>query len=168
MKFLLTLVLAVVAISSFAATKPVPSTCNASVNAGMTSFIAAHTGSGKEADQDNIMLCGTMLIDSYGQNAGRSGHGGHQVLIISAPTSSGAITIELDTNDILDGVVTAHKGDAVYAYGQAYLDPGTHKKRGFTLAAGLHEPHCATHRGADDGWVVVAGQKYPAGTCPAH
>jgi hypothetical protein len=168
MKPALFLVLLAAASSSFAATKPVPAHCDASVNAGMAAFIAQHQGTSKDVDQDNVMLCGTMLIDSYGQNAGRSGHGGHQVLLISAPTSSGTINIELDTNDILDGVVTAHKGDAIYAYGQAYLDPGTHKKRGFTLVAGLHEPHCATHHGADNGWVVVAGQKYPAGVCPVR
>jgi hypothetical protein len=156
------------AIPSFAATKPVPSACNASVNAGMAAFIAQHQGSSQEAHQDNVMLCGTMLMDSFGQNAGRSGHGGHQVLLVSAPSSSGTLTIEVDTNDILDSVVSAQKGDQIYVYGQAYLDPGTHRKRGFTLAAGLHEPHCATHRGADDGWIVVNGQRYPKGACPVR
>ena len=53
----------------------------------------------------------------------------------------------------LDGVVTAPKGAQVFAYGQAFFDQGSR------FVAGIHDVHCATHRGADNGWVVVNGAK---------
>jgi hypothetical protein len=162
-RILLTLLLA--ATTASAATKPVPDQCTASVNSDYAAFVSAHAG--QEADQDNLMVCGTALTPSYAQKAGRSGSS-HHVILLALPTASGSLTIELDTNDELDGIVTASKGDAIYAYGQAYIDPGTHTKYGFTTAAGLHEPHCATHTGADDGWVVVAGKKYPTHPCATN
>jgi hypothetical protein len=146
-----------------AATQPVPSRCDASVNQALVQFIGQHQGG--DADQDNIMVCGTMLRSSYAQHATHSGSGAHHVLVITAPTSNGAITVEVVTNDDLDGVVTAKQGDPVVAFGQAYVDPKPIKAGGFTAVAGVHEPHCATHAGADDGWVVVAGKKYPPGSC---
>jgi hypothetical protein len=145
-----------------AATKPVPSQCTASVNTAYAAFVSAHTGG--EAHQDNLMLCGHSLGPAYTQRAGRSGTT-HHVLILSIPTASGSMNVEVDTNDTLDGIVTANPGDLVYVYGQAYIDPGTHRRFGFTTTAGIHEPHCATHRGADDGWIVIANHKYPEHPC---
>lgn len=148
-----------------AATQPVPSACTPMVNQTLAQFVASHQGAGQEADQDNVMVCGTMLRNSLTQHAGHSGHGAHEVLILSVPTANGSLQIEVVTNDQLDGVVTGNKGDAVFAYGQAYVDAKPIRAGGFTVAGGVHEPHCATHAGADDGWVVVAGKRYPAGTC---
>jgi len=150
-----------------AATQPVPAACTAAVNAGLAQFVAQHQGVSQSVDQDNVMVCGTMSRDSYAQHAGHSGAGAHHVLVLSVPTSNGPLAIEVVTNDQLDGVVTGKEGDQVFAYGQAYVDPGTIRAGGFTVVAGLHEPHCATHAGADDGWVVVAGQRYPKGGCPS-
>ena len=44
----------------------------------------------------------------------------------------------------------------VAALGQYYRT--TARQRPFV--AGIHETHCATHRGGADGWVVVDGKKY--------
>ena len=30
---------------------------------------------------------------------------------------------------------------------------------------GVHDVHCATHRGADNGWVVVNGTRFPDIRC---
>lgn len=158
-------VLATCASLAHAATQPVPPSCSAAVNAGMLQFITAHQGSGQEGDQDNVMVCGTALRNAIPQHAGHSGTGAHHLLVISAPTTQGAITIEVVTNDQLDGVVSASTGDAVYAYGQAFFDDRPLRAGGLPVTAGLHEPHCATHAGADDGWVVVNGKRYPAQGC---
>lgn len=150
---------------AYAGTRPVPSTCTAQVNEAFARFVAASQSAGREAEQDNVMVCGTMVRNGYVQHAGHSGHGAHKILVISAPTAQGPVTMEVVTNNDLDGNVWANKGDAVFAYGQAFWDPGMHVAGGFPVTGGLHEPHCATHAGADDGWVVVAGKKYPPGTC---
>jgi hypothetical protein len=109
---------------------------------------------------DNVMVCGTTISQSRTQHGGE--HGSHQVLplVVNLP-GAGSRLIEVVTNDDLDGVVTAPKGAAVYAYGQAFFDHGSR------FVAGIHEVHCATHRTADNGWVVVNGVKAPA-SCPAY
>ncbi|MDP9107218.1 MAG: hypothetical protein M3N49_14970, partial [Candidatus Eremiobacteraeota bacterium] len=65
------------------------------------------------------------------------------------------------TNDDLDGRVTAPRGATVFAYGQYFQT--TDRQRPFV--AGVHDVHCATHRGADNGWVVVNGTRYPQHPC---
>jgi hypothetical protein len=149
-----------------AGTKPVPDACTPQVNAGLAQFLSANQGTSHSVDQDNVMICGTMLRNSIAQHAGHSGAGSHHVLLLQVPVSGGqSLQVEVVTNDSLDGVVTGNKGDQVYAYGQAYVDPKPIHLAGLTLAGGVHEPHCATHAGADDGWVVVAGTKYPKAGC---
>ena len=69
--------------------------------------------------------------------------------------------VEVVTNDDLDGVVTAPVNAQVLAYGQAFFP--SHGR----FAAGIHDVHCSTHRGADHGWVVVNGQQHPA-SCQQH
>jgi hypothetical protein len=64
--------------------------------------------------------------------------------------------VEVVINDALDGTVTAPANVPVFAYGQAFFP-----KRG-RFVAGIHDVHCSTHRGADNGWVVVNGAKHPA------
>jgi hypothetical protein len=152
---------------AFAATEPASSKCTADVNRPLMDFVMSNQGS-REAHQDNVMVCGTMVRDSAAQGAGRGGHGAHQLLVISVPTTSGQKQVVVVTNDNLDGVVNAYKGDAVFAYGQAYVDPGPMRSAGTTVVAGVHETHCATHRGADDGWVFVNNHKYPFRSCGAH
>ncbi len=149
-----------------AGTKPVPSSCTAAVNSGLAQFVSQNQGTSQSVHQDNVMVCGVMQANSIPQHAGHSGAGAHHVLVVSAPAGSGTLQVEVVTNDQLDGVVAGNKGDQVYAYGQAYVDPGTIHVGAFTVAAGVHEPHCATHAGADDGWVMVAGKRYPRGGCP--
>jgi len=63
--------------------------------------------------------------------------------------------VEVVTNDDLDGVLSAPEGAAVSAYGQAFFD------RTGRFDAGIHDVHCSTHRGADDGWVIINGLKFP-------
>jgi hypothetical protein len=153
-----------------AGTRSVPNTCTGAVNQELVRFVTASTGS-SEAQRDNIMACGTATRPSFSQHSSkRTNHGGHQVLSLSAPTPDGQkILVEIVTNDELDGYVSAATGDAVFAYGQAYIpSPNEHRPGGVHFAAGVHDTHCSTHRSADDGWVVVAGKRYPQGSCALH
>lgn len=152
-----------VLVQARAGTRPVPVVCNTRVNAELASFLQQHAG--REGDQDNVLLCGSMLRDSYTQHAGHNGTGAHQVLVVNVPTARGPVLLEVVTNDALDGQVSARKGDAIFAYGQAYVDAKPIHAAGLDLAGGLHETHCSTHAGADDGWVVIAGKRYPARSC---
>ena len=130
---------------------PVPASCTAQVNQRLADLVAQHG----QGTVDNVMVCGTTISPSRTQSGGP--HGSHQVLplLVNLP-GSGTQLVEVVTNDDLDGVVTAPKGAAVFAYGQAFFP-----SRG-RFAAGIHDVHCATHRGADNGWVVVNGSKAPA------
>lgn len=131
---------------------PVPSSCTAQVNAHLANLIQ----SGEQRKVDNVMVCGIATRNSrYAY-----GHGGaHHRFSILAHTPVGDKLIEIDSNDDLDGPVNATRGDTIFAYGQAYFD-----NRG-QFAAGIHDVHCATHRGADNGWIVVNGAKHPP-NCP--
>jgi hypothetical protein len=134
----------------------VPASCTPEVNQKLATLLAQQT----RGDVDNVMVCGLTTSHSRTQRGGE--HGSHQVLplIVSLP-GAGSKQVEVVTNDDLDGVVTAPKGAQVFAYGQAFFDQGSR------FAAGIHDVHCATHRTADNGWVVVNGQKSPA-SCTSH
>jgi hypothetical protein len=131
----------------------VPSACTGEVNAKLAGLI----GSGTAQPVDNVMVCGVTVSPSRPQRAGK--HGTHEILPLLVTFADGSTKlIEVVTNDDLDGKVTAPVKASVFAYGQAFFD---HTGR---FAAGIHDVHCSTHRGADNGWVVVNGQKYP-GSC---
>jgi len=129
----------------------VPQNCTPDVNQKLAGLLAQQT----TEYVDNVMVCGVTISPSRTQRGGP--HGSHQVLplLVNLP-GAGSKLIEVVTNDDLDGVVTAPKGAQVYAYGQAFFDQGSR------FVAGIHDVHCATHRTADNGWVVVDGQKSPA------
>ena len=130
---------------------PVPQSCTADVNRKLAGLLAQQ----QQSTVDNVMVCGTTVSPSRTQSGGP--HGSHQVLpLLVTLRGAGSKLVEVVTNDDLDGVVTAPKGAAVYAYGQAFFP-----SRG-RFTAGIHDVHCATHRGADNGWVVVNGTKAPA------
>lgn len=133
---------------------PVPATCTPPVNATLASLVT----SDRRGEVDNVMACGTTISSSRTQHGGR--HGDHQILPLRVRFPDGSThLIEIVTNDALDGRVTARRGALVFALGQYFNDgPGRH------FEAGLHDVHCATHAGADNGWVVVDGVKSPA-TC---
>jgi hypothetical protein len=133
---------------------PVPSSCTPQVNQKLSDLIA----SGSKRDVDNIMVCGVATSKSRVQHGGQ--HGDHHVasLKVKLPTGE-TVSVQVVSNDDLDGPITANAGDQVFAYGQGYI---THGK----WVAGVHDVHCSTHRGADNGWVVVNGVKTPK-TCPA-
>ncbi len=153
--------------AAIASTKAVPGSCSGAVNQELVRFIAANAGN-SEAKRDNIVVCGTATRPSFSQHSSkRTNHGGHQVLSLEAPTPDGQkILVEIVTNDELDGYVSAATGDAIFAYGQAYIpSPNEHRPGGVHFAVGVHDTHCSTHRSADDGWVVVAGKRYPEGSC---
>jgi len=134
---------------------PVPTQCSADVNAKLAQLI----GSPPSAPVDNVMVCGITTRHSQYQPARQ--HGSHHVFSVLAPFPNGKKElIQVVSNDTLDGVVTALRGARLFAYGQAYFD----NTRQF--AAGIHDVHCSTHAGADNGWIVVDGVKHPA-TCPA-
>ena len=135
---------------------PVPASCTPEVNQKLADLVAHET----QENVDNVMVCGITISPSRTQRAGA--HGSHQVLplLVNLPDAESKL-VEVVTNDDLDGVVTAPKGAQVFAYGQAFFDQGSR------FVAGIHDVHCATHRTADNGWVVVAGVKSPA-SCPVR
>jgi hypothetical protein len=129
---------------------PVPSSCTPQVNEKLGNLL----NSGQKQSVDNLMVCGTTVGPSRTQSGGP--HGSHQILPVRVIFPDGnARLVEVVTNDDLDGVVTAPVNAQVYAYGQAYFP--SHGR----FIAGIHDVHCSTHRGADNGWVVVNGQQHP-------
>jgi hypothetical protein len=146
------ILLTVLASSLWAANDvPVPASCTPDVNASLGRLLA----SGAQHDVDNVMVCGETTRRSRYQPAGS--HGSHHVMSLLAHFPDGSSKlIEVVTNDDLDGVVTAPAHAQVFAYGQAFFS----NTRQFS--AGIHDTHCSTHRGADNGWVVVNGEKHPA------
>jgi hypothetical protein len=135
---------------------PVPSACTAGVNAQLAALVAER----HDGPVDNVMMCGTTIGPSRPQRAGP--HGGHQLLPVRVPLADNRTAlVEVVTNDNLDGRVTAPRGAVVFAYGQYFLT--SPRQRPFV--AGIHDVHCATHRGADNGWVLVDGTKFPRQPC---
>ena len=133
---------------------PVPPTCNSDVNSHLAQLIQA----GTRQNVDNVMVCGITTKASQPQRPGK--HGGHQIFSLRTQLPGiGTRLIQVAINDTLDGVITAPANATVFAYGQAYFD---HTGQ---FAAGIHDVHCSTHRGADNGWVVVNGQKFPMIPC---
>jgi hypothetical protein len=131
----------------------VPSSCTPQVNAKLGELIAQNS----TKDVDNIMACGVATQKTRVQRGGP--HGSHHVTTIAVQLPSGqSVSVQIVTNDDLDGPVTAQVNDPVFAYGQGYVSHGL-------WAAGIHDTHCSTHNGADNGWVVVAGVKTPK-SCP--
>ena len=134
----------------------VPASCNPAVNAALARLIDEH----HDGPVDNVMVCGTALGPSRPQRRGR--RGGHQLIPLRVPLAPGrSALVEVVTNDDLDGRVTAPRGAHVTAYGQYFLT--SDRQRPFV--AGIHDVHCATHRGADNGWVVVDGVRFPQRSC---
>lgn len=134
---------------------PVPQSCTPQVNQKLGSLLDA----GQLRTVDNVMVCGITASSSRTQSGGK--HGSHQVLPLRVAFPDGNTRlVEVVTNDDLDGVVTAPVNAQVFAYGQAFFPSRGH------FAAGVHDVHCSTHRGADNGWVVVNGQKYPTSCRP--
>jgi hypothetical protein len=135
---------------------PVPARCDGTVNRQLADLIANDDA----GPVDNVMVCGTTIGPSRAQRAGA--HGGHQLLPLKIPLpDGGSAIVEVVSNDDLDGRVTAPKGARVVAYGQYFHTSA--RQRPFV--AGIHDVHCATHRGADNGWVVVNGIQYPRQAC---
>jgi hypothetical protein len=130
---------------------PVPQSCTPDVNQKLGDLLNAQ----QTGPVDNVMVCGITVSSSRTQRGGP--HGSHEILPLRVKFPDGNMhLIEVVTNDDLDGVVTAPVNAQVYAYGQAFFPSRGH------FAAGIHDVHCSTHRGADNGWVVVNGQKHPA------
>jgi len=132
----------------------VPSACTPAVNQHLAELLS----SSHDGPVDNVMVCGITASSSRTQHGGR--HGDHQIIPLRVSLPDGAMKlVEVVSNDDLDGKVTAAANVTVFAYGQAFF---SHTKQ---FVAGIHDVHCATHRGADNGWVVVDGVKHPA-KCP--
>lgn len=129
---------------------PVPSQCTSQVNQKLADLIAQQSA----RDVDNIMACGVATQNTQVRRGGP--HGSHHLTTIAVQLPGGStVKVQIVTNDDLDGPVTARTDDPVFAYGQGYIVNGK-------WAAGIHDTHCSTHRGADNGWVVVAGVKTPS------
>ena len=127
----------------------VPSSCTPQVNWKLQQMIQDQP----RGYVENVMVCGTATgtrVNSGGK------HGSHHIITVEVPLSQNqTVLVQIAINDTLDGVVSAARGDRVFAYGQGYISGGR-------WAAGIHDVHCSTHRGADNGWVVVNGNKTPA------
>jgi hypothetical protein len=128
----------------------VPQSCTPEVNEKLAGLLARQT----QDSVDNVMVCGTTVSPSRTHRGGEQGS--HEILplLVNLP-GVGFKLVEVVTNDELDGVVTAPKGAQVYAYGQAFFPERSQ------FVAGIHDVHCATHKTADNGWVVVNGTKSP-------
>jgi hypothetical protein len=132
---------------------PVPRACTPQVNQRLATLL----DSGQHRTVDNVMVCGTTISPSRHQRGRR--HGAHEIFPLQvALPNSGVRLVEVVVNDDLDGIVTAPVRASVFAYGQAFFQSGGR------FVAGIHDVHCSTHRGADNGWVVVNGIKHPV-TC---
>lgn len=130
---------------------PIPQSCTPQVNQKLGDLLSSN----QSRTIDNVMVCGITVSSSRTQRGGP--HGSHQVLPLRVTFPDGNTRlVEVVTNDDLDGVVTASVNAQVYAYGQAFFP-----SRG-RFVAGIHDVHCSTHRGADNGWVAVNGQQHPA------
>jgi hypothetical protein len=130
---------------------PVPTNCTPQVNQKLADLIAG----AQSGVVDNVMVCGVTVSASRTQRGGP--HGDHQLFPLRVTTPDGNVRlVEVVSNDELDGRVTAGPNTPVFAYGQAFFPNGGR------FVAGIHDVHCATHRGADNGWVVVNGEKHPA------
>ena len=137
----------------FAADVQVPSTCTPQVNQKLGDLLASQ----RTEKVDNVMVCGVTVSASRAQHGGP--HGDHEIFPLRVTMPDGGVRlVEVVSNDELDGQVTAGPNTTVFAYGQAFFPT---KGR---FAAGVHDVHCATHRGADNGWIVIDGQKHPT-TC---
>jgi len=146
--------LAVTFFLSGATDVPVPASCTPDVNAKMAQLLARH----QKRQVDNVMVCGVATANSTTQPGGP--HGDHELIAVQAKFPDGSEKlIQVVTNDALDGKVTAEANASVMAFGQAFFD------RTGKYAAGVHEVHCSTHLGADNGWIVVNGVKYPNTAC---
>jgi hypothetical protein len=134
-------------VPSFAAKDvPAPATCTPQVNQGLMNLLNSNT----TRDVDNIMVCGDAVGRTRLQGGGP--HGSHHVTTLAVQLPDGrTIRVQVVVNDSLDGVVTANPGDHIAAYGQGYLAHGQ-------VQAGVHDVHCSTHPGADNGWVYVNGK----------
>lgn len=130
---------------------PIPQSCTPQVNQKLGDLLSSN----QSRTIDNVMVCGITVSSSRTQRGGP--HGSHQVLPLRVTFPDGNTRlVEVVTNDDLDGVVTASVNAQVYAYGQAFFP-----SRG-RFVAGIHDVHCSTHRGADNGLVAVNGQQHPA------
>lgn len=127
---------------------PVPHSCSSQVNSGLQAMIADRP----RGYVENVMVCG--IAEGTRVNSGGR-HGSHHIITVVAQLpQGGSVRVQIAINDSLDGVVTASRGDQVFAYGQGYISGGG-------WVAGIHDVHCSTHRGADNGWVSVNGTKTP-------
>ena len=133
---------------------PAPSECTPAINGQLAELIANHD----TRQIDGVMVCGTTFGPSRPQRAGA--HGGHQLIPVRVPLPDGSSAlVEVVTNDDLDGRVTAPRGATVFALGQYYRT----SSRQAPFVAGIHDVHCATHRGAADGYVSVNGRRFGCG-----
>jgi hypothetical protein len=127
----------------------VPARCTPEINAELARLIATDG----HLTVDNVMVCGTTIARS---RVIHSRYGTHHVLPLSVPLpGDGTVPVEVVANDDLDGPVEAPRSATVIALGQLYIP--AHGR----FVAGLHDVHCATHRGAENGFVVVDGRRYP-------
>lgn len=131
--------------------EPTPERCTPQINEKLGRLLEE---GGRSGPVDNVMVCGVTTRRSRYQPA-RS-HGSHHVhsLLVTFPDGQKRL-IEVVTNDSLEGPITSERNEQVFAFGQAFFD----NTRQF--AAGIHDTHCATHRGAANGWIVVDGVKHP-------
>lgn len=129
---------------------PVPVACTPAVNLRLEQTLVDARPKGYV---ENVMVCGVAQKTTV--NSGGA-HGSHHLITVAAVLPhAGTKMVQIAINDSLDGPVTAQRGQNVFAFGQGYTASGL-------WVAGVHDVHCSTHRGADNGWVVVAGVKTPA------
>ena len=133
---------------------PVPTACTPAVNAKLQQMVQEQP----RGYVENVMVCGVAQKTTVLHGGA---HGSHHLITVAVTLPvEGARLVQIAINDALDGAVSARAGQSVFAFGEGYVTGGA-------WVAGVHDVHCSTHRGADNGWVVVAGVKTPK-ACPAR
>lgn len=131
--------------------------CSPSANSTLSAFVAKAI----PAHVDDVQVCGVAAAPTKHLPA-RDGSGPHHLTSVWAPIGRGRrLLIAIFTNDDLDGIVVAKRGENVSALGQAFL---MWPQEG-PFVAGLHDTHCATHIGAADGWIRVNDRLWPMTPC---
>ena len=133
---------------------PVPTACTPAVNQTLQQLVHDRP----RGYVENVMVCG--IAQKTTVNHGGP-HGSHHLITVAVMLPvDGLKLVQIAINDALDGPVSARSGQSVFAFGEGYTTGGL-------WVAGVHDVHCSTHPGAENGWVVVEGVKTPS-SCPAR
>jgi hypothetical protein len=125
-----------------------PSTCTPQVNA-----LFAHSLTARRHVVEGVTVCGVVSGRPY-ERGGE--HGLHVYIPVRVQAPGGATYLtQVISNEQLDGRISVHRGDRIFALGQFVYPNYRGGYQGL-----IHDTHPATHRGGSDGYVEVNGKVY--------